>query len=287
MLLIADSGSTKCDWMLVDNNEQRTSFSTMGFNPFFHDKDLIVKELLESDLKSFADKVKFVFFFGAGCSSRELKATVERALSEVFHNAHIYVDHDLVAAAFATYDGRAAISCILGTGSNSCFFDGDIVSEEVPALAYILGDEGSGSYFGKKLLQLYLYKKLPQHLDSAFKKRYNNLSKNEIFENVYRKPHANVYLASFMRFVSDNKNDPFIRKIIFEGMQEFIKTHVMCFKYYNEVPVHFIGSVAFFCEDILREAANELGINVGNIIQRPIDGLVNYYLHYHKSKLLV
>ena len=286
MLLVADSGSTKCDWMLVDQNKNQQGFSTMGFNPFFHDRNLIAGEIKNSALFQFAEQVKFVFFFGAGCSSKEMKTIVERALEDVFPNAHVYVDHDLVASAFATYDGRPAISCILGTGSNSCFFDGDIVSEDVPALAYILGDEGSGSYYGKQILKLFLYKKLPKNLEEAFQERYK-IGKNEIFENVYRKPHANVYLASFMRFVSDHRDDPFIREMVYNGMKEFMRIHVMCFKYYKEVPVHFIGSVAFYFDDILKEAAAELGITVGNIIQRPIDGLVNYYLKFHGEKLLV
>ena len=286
MLLIADSGSTKCDWMLVDPQKNQQGFSTMGFNPFFHNQELITREINASELAQFSDKVKFVFFFGAGCSSKELKSIVEKALEDVFPKAHVYVDHDLVASAFATYDGRPAISCILGTGSNSCYFDGDIVSEEVPALAYILGDEGSGSYYGKQIVKLFLYKKLPQNLQESFQERYK-IGKNEIFENIYRKPNANVYLASFMRFVSDHREDPFVREMVYNGMKEFMKVHVMCFKYYKEVPVHFIGSVAFFFEYILSEAAAELGISVGNIIQRPIDGLVNYYIQFHGEKLLV
>ncbi len=286
MLLIADSGSTKCDWMLVNKNEEKTAFNTMGFNPFFHNEEIISSELRKSELNQFAAEVKFVFFFGAGCSSKEMKRIVERGLQAIFTKATIYVDHDLVASAFATYDGRPGISCIMGTGSNSSFFDGDILSEEIPALGYILGDEGSGSYYGKKILQLFLYKKLPKNLQEDFQHTYN-IGKNEIFENTYRKPNANVYLASFMKFVSDHRNDPFIKEMVHCGMKDFMQTHVMCFKYYKEVPVNFIGSVAFYFEDILREAAAELGITVGNVIQRPIDGLVTYYLKFHKDKLLV
>ncbi len=279
MILIADSGSTKCDWVLVDG-ETRRDFSTMGFNPFFHNEEIISKAIQENqELYAVRNEVKLVFLYSAGCSSRDLKLVVERALSICFPKANIYVDHDLVAAAFATYNGNPGISCILGTGSNSCYFDGDIVKEMVPALGYILGDEGSGSYYGKQVLSKYLYNQLPEPLHRDLKDKFG-LTKDIIFENVYMKPHANVYLASFMKVISDNKHLPFVQDMVYNGSVEFLRNHVCCFPNHQKYPVHFIGSIAFHFEDILRKAAESLGIKVGNIIQKPIYGLVDYHLKY-------
>ena len=281
MYLIADSGSTKCDWMLVDEQgKELESFTTMGFNPFFHDEQIIANAIRNNPgLVASAASVELVFLYSAGCSSRELKLVVERGLKEIFTRANIYVDHDLVAAAFATYNGKPGISCILGTGSNSCFFDGDNVSEEVPALGYILGDEGSGSYYGKKLLSEFLYNKLPRSISSILVNQYK-LTKKDIFEHVYMKPHANVYLASFMKIFSDHRDNPWVVETIASGSRLFLENHVQCFPNYRTVPVHFVGSIAYYFEDILRNVAGRMDIQTGNIIQKPIYGLVDYHIKY-------
>lgn len=278
MVLIVDSGSTKSDWVLVKRKKIAQSFKTMGFNPFFHDEATISKAILRNaDLNKLAGDIKQVFFYGAGCSSPELNLVVDRALQSVFPNALIHVDHDLMACAYATYDGRPAIACILGTGSNSIYIDADGSREEVPALAYILGDEGSGSYYGKKLLKAFLYKRLPEHLRAALQERYD-IDKDIIFENVYWKPHANVYLASFMKFISDHKEDPYFHRMVLEGMREFMETHVCCYPQYRNCVVHFIGSIGYFFECELRQVADELQITVGKIERKPIEGLVNYHV---------
>ena len=280
MYLIADSGSTKCDWMLVKDDNTTEAFSTMGFNPFFHNEEVIFKAIFENlALAKYANQVKLVFLYSAGCSSKELKQVVENGLHKVFGKANIYVDHDLVGAAFSTYNGTPGITCILGTGSNSCFFDGDNLTEEVPALGYILGDEGSGSYFGKRLLSDYLYKKLPQEINHLLQDELH-LTKKEIFENVYMKPHANVYLASFMKIISQYKELPYVKNIVAAGMNHFLVNHVCCFENYKKVPVHFIGSIAYYFEDILKAEAKKLDITVGNVIKKPIDGLVDYHQKY-------
>ena len=280
MYLIADSGSTKCDWMLLKDNKEIEAFSTMGFNPFFHNETVISTAIKDNtELTKYADEVKFIFLYSAGCSSKDLKLVVERGLKQVFTKANIYVDHDLVGAAYSTYSGQPGITCIIGTGSNSCFFDGQNVSEEVPALGYILGDEGSGSYFGKKLLSDYLYKKLPVEINSWLQDELK-LTKKEILENVYMKPHANVYLASFMKIYATFKENPYVKSTVAAGMNHFLMNHVCCFANYKSVPVHFIGSIAFHFEDILRDESKKLGIEVGNIIKKPIDGLVDYHLKY-------
>lgn len=286
MLLIADSGSTKCDWMLLQENEEAKSFSTMGFNPYFHNEAVISNAIRQNtEMLAFASKVSALFLYSAGCSSKELKLVVERALRSVFVNAEIYVDHDLVGAAFATWDESPAITGILGTGSNSCYFDGDIVKQANSGLGlgYILGDEGSGSYYGKILLRSYLNNKLP---DEIYHILYNDfkLDRNVIVENVYMKPHANVYLASFMKILSDNKQLEWVQNLINTGMKDFFNSHVTCYKNYKKVPVHFIGSIAHHFEENLRATGHEMGISVGTIIRKPIFGLVNYHMKNHFLK---
>jgi N-acetylglucosamine kinase-like BadF-type ATPase len=286
MLLIADSGSTKCDWMLIKENEETQSFNTMGFNPYFHNEAVISNAIRQnSELCEVASKVTNLFLYSAGCSSKELKLVVERALRSVFTNANIYVDHDLVGAAFATWDENPAITGILGTGSNSCYFDGDIVKQANSGLGlgYILGDEGSGSYYGKTLLRDYLHNKLPDEIYDILRNEYK-LNRDVIVENVYMKPHANVYLASFMKILSDNKKLEWVELLVNKGMEDFFMSHVTCYKNYQRVPVHFIGSIAHHFEDNLRNVANKMSIQVGTIIKKPIYGLVSYHMKNHFTK---
>jgi N-acetylglucosamine kinase-like BadF-type ATPase len=285
MLLIADSGSTKCDWALVEGDRIVMECSTMGFNPYFHSASFILSKLQEnSPLSEAAAQVTRVYFYGAGCSSQSLDKVVEEALSQFFSHASVVVDHDLLAAAYATWDGQPAISCILGTGSNSCFFDGDSLYEEVPALAYILGDEGSGSYYGKKLIAAWFYKRLPSHIHDRFKEQFD-LTMEDVVEHVYTRPHANVYLASFMKFFSQFREDPWVKEMILEGMKAFLDVHVCSFPNYRTVKTHFVGSVATYFEDRLREAAAELGVNVGQVIKKPIHGLVKFHLQRDRVRV--
>ena len=283
MLLIADSGSTKCDLVLVKDGKPFKRFSTMGFNPYFHNEAVISGTLRrQHTLYDHLKEIEHAFFYGAGCSTPELQQVVARALYSILPNSKVKVGHDLNAAAFSTYTGEPGIACILGTGSNSCFFDGKEVHEEVPALAYILGDEGSGSWYGKRLLADFLYKRLPEPMAQGLRDEFK-LDKNTIMDNVYMKPHANVYLASFMRFISTFKENDYVQQLIFEGNTSFLNTHVCCFKNYREVPTHFVGSVAYYFSDILHQAAAKLHVHVGTIEKKPINGLVHYHLEHEKE----
>jgi glucosamine kinase len=281
MILIADSGSTKCDWALIDEKGTRLGdFQTMGLNPYFHNENVIEVALrANKEFDAIATQVKQVYFYGAGSSTDEMCKIMHAGLARVLVNADILVDHDLVGSAMSTYDGRPCISCILGTGSNSCFFDGKEVSEEIPSLAYILGDEASGSYFGKILLQEYFYKKLPLDLKEAFEDRFAP-TKEEIISRVYREPNANVYLASFMKFIGEHRDHPHVKEWVKRGMIHFINIHVKCYANWAEVPVHFVGSIGHYFEDCLQEAAKETGIHLGRIIRKPIDGLVEYHVKF-------
>ncbi|MEZ4798466.1 MAG: ATPase [Flavobacteriales bacterium] len=281
MILIADSGSTKCDWALIDEKGTRLgNFQTMGLNPYFHNETIIENAIkANNDLYASRDSVTQIYFYGAGSSTVEMCTIMKGGLEKVFTKADIVVDHDLVGSAMSTYDGEPCIACILGTGSNSCFFDGKEVYEEVPSLAYILGDEASGSYFGKILLQEYFYKKLPADLKAAFEERFAP-TKEEIISRVYREPNANVYLASFMKFIGEHHEHPHVKEWVTKGMIHFIEIHVKCFANYKDVPVHFVGSIGHYFFDCLQKAAEATGIRLGNIVRKPIDGLVEYHVKF-------
>lgn len=277
MILVADSGSTKCDWKLIKRKEVVVSATTMGLNPFFHDEGIIA-EAIAGDimLKKYASNVSEVHFYGAGCSSSDRNQIVESGLRRVFVNAKIHVDHDVMGAAIAACQGKPGIACILGTGSNACYFDGKNVHQEIPSLGYILGDEASGSWFGKKLLRDYLYKEpIPNDLRDELESL--GYEKNAILNRIYREPHANVYLASLVKVLANYRETDYVRQMIAEGMRTFLKRHVCCFSNFKDVPVCFVGSIAFHFQDILKGEAEKLDILVGNIIKQPIDGLVEFH----------
>ncbi|MBI1286000.1 MAG: hypothetical protein GC178_00300 [Flavobacteriales bacterium] len=280
MILIADSGSTKCDWKLMDGNREVGAVSTMGFNPYFHSEAIITTTVrAQGMLYKYADQVTELYIYSAGCSSPELNRIVENALRSVFRKANIHVDHDVLGAALAACQGEPGIACILGTGSNSCYYDGSGIYEEIPSLAYILGDEGSGSWYGKQLLRDYLYKEpIPEGLRQELIDQGHD--KTSILENIYMQPHANVYLASFMKTISKFKETEYVQQMIHDGMHAFLLRHVCCFKNHKEVKTNFVGSIAYYFQDILKEEADKLGITVGNVIKKPIDGLVDYHLKH-------
>lgn len=282
MVLIAESGSTKCDWLLYSlEGEDLKSFKSMGFNPYFHDAELVQNKLSSTEeVVEIQEQVSHVFFFGAGCSSPELNARIEEGLSGVFTSAHIEVDHDLSAAAYATYNGSPGISCIIGTGSNSCYFDGQSIRKEVPSLAYILGDEASGSFFGKKLLAAYFYRQLSAEMENAFREEYPWMDKDQLVERVYRSNAANVFLASFMPFVVRFKGDPLVSDWVKEGFHLFLKNQVVCYPEHREVPIHFVGSIAHYLREELQESLQAKGMSLGNIVQKPARRLANYVFEH-------
>ncbi|MEY2970519.1 MAG: hypothetical protein RLZZ599_892 [Bacteroidota bacterium] len=283
MILIAESGSTKSDWVALNaDGSEHVRFSTMGFNPYFHTAPFIQEELeSNSVIAEIKTRVDYVYFYGAGSSSESLKDIIKDGLTRVMPTAHILVDHDLLASAYSTYTGVPAITCILGTGSNSCYFDGTSVSEVVPALAYILGDEGSASYIGKRLVADFLYKKLPAEMAEDFYNTYG-LDKDEIITSVYNKPNANVYLASFSRFAGKHMENPYVKEIVREGFAKFADIHIACFEQCREVPIHFVGSVGAIFHEILEDVLAERGFTMGQIMRKPVDGLIKYHIEYLK-----
>lgn len=277
MILIADSGSTKSDWAAKSKNET-VKDSTVGINPYFHDEKFIFSAIRNNQaLYSISSQIEAVYFYGAGCSSEKLNSTVLRGLQKVFTQAKIHVDHDLTTCSSVSYQGDFGITCIIGTGSNSCFYDGTNIFENIPAIGYILGDDGSGAYFGKKLLADILYNKLPENIHFSLQNDLG-LDKEKIISNVYMKPSANVYLASFMPFIFSHFDDKYISNMILEGFKSFIDTHVRCYQDYTKYKVHFIKSIACLFHKEFDLACQYYNFTLGQLIKKPIDGLTDYHM---------
>ena len=277
MILVADSGSSKTDWMAYDPIEPLT-FSTQGINPYFVNAFDIVKILTKhKELSAHAPAIKEVYFFGAGCSSPDKHEIISNGLSTFFANAFISVDHDLIGSAYATCGDKKGLACILGTGSNISYYDGVDVHDGRHGLGYVLGDEGSGSFFGRKILVSYLYGNMPADLAEIFGKTYT-ADKETVIQNIYQKPFPNSYLASFSRFMINHKSHPFIQKVLRDGFQEFIDTNIKDYKAYKTLDCNFVGSIAYYYQDELRAACAENGIKIGKILQKPIEGIYEYII---------
>lgn len=277
MILLADGGSTKCDWILLDDvGEIVFKTRTEGLNPAVFEKSLLEERVRKNDkLSSYRDKIDTVHFYGAGCGTTKPTVMLKKIFEDFFIGAEIVVKEDMVAAVYAATT-EPGIICILGTGSNSCYFDGEDIHMSVDSLGYILMDEASGNHFGKKLIRDYYYKRMPPEIASEFEKRFD-LSSDSIKENLYKRENPNTYLASFAEFIFTSERNGYFYKIITEGIQEFIETRVLCFPESQHVPIHFIGSIAHFSEDIIRAAVWPYHLKVGNIVRRPIDGIIDYY----------
>ncbi|MFH1159667.1 MAG: hypothetical protein V1733_01800 [bacterium] len=278
MILIADSGSTKTFWALVVEGIEKKIIQTQGLNPYFTSPGQI-KEILHEELvhNLVCDEITDIFFYGAGCSTENNNNLVGEQLRKFFRKAGINVFHDILGAARALFGNRDGIACILGTGCNSCFYNGTEVFSEIPSLGYLFGDEGAGSSLGKKLLAKYLKKELPEELKTAFDQAYR-FRLEDILNSLYNKPFPNRYLASFSPFIHAHINHPVIHDLVYFSFVEFFETHVTKYAHYASHPTGFIGSIAFYYQDILREAAASESITVSKILQSPVQGLIEYHL---------
>ncbi|WP_415325480.1 BadF/BadG/BcrA/BcrD ATPase family protein [Chryseobacterium sp. MMS23-Vi53] len=281
MVAIVDSGSTKTDWVILDDFKKVfLKTETIGFNPNFISKELIVPEIEKNtSLVSVKNSITKIFFYGSGCGVQENCDTIIEELSKVFFNAEITVREDLMAAAYAAYRGKPAIVCILGTGSNSCYFDGKDLKIKLPSLGFLMGDEGSGSAIGKQLVRRFFMQKLPQDLREDFDKTYN-LTIDAALKNMYHMTRPNAFLADFNRFVVERKSHPYLQKMVHDEMLNFFDYQVLPYEESKDAEINFIGSIAYYYEDILRSAAADLNLNVGQIVQKPIESLVNYHIQY-------
>ncbi len=278
MILIADCGSTKIDWCLLNGKKKVAQIFTTGMNALLMTEEemaeCIMTELMPS-LQGY--EVTEIYYYGAGIISDKIKNQVVNALKRNMPNVtKIEVDSDLLAAARALCQHEPGIACILGTGSNSCYYDGEKVVDNVSPLGYILGDEGSGAVLGKLLVGDVLKKQLPEHLCEKFLKEYN-LDRNTIIERVYRKPAANRFLAQFAPFLEHNINEPSIRAIVMRSFTDFFVRNVASYPNYKELPCNFVGSIALLQKEVLTEAASKLGITIGTIIQAPMEGLIKFH----------
>ncbi|MFP5078997.1 N-acetylglucosamine kinase [Pedobacter sp. JCM 36344] len=277
MILVADSGSSKTDWMGY-SPEGNITFSTQGINPYFLNANDILKIFSKKkEFAAFADDVKEIYFFGAGCSSPDKIEVISNGISSYFTKAYISVEHDLIGSAYATCGDKPGLTCILGTGSNISYYDGKEVHNGSHGLGYILGDEGSGTHFGRKLITSYLYNEMPADLSFDFKEMFG-IDKESVITNVYLNAAPNIFLASVSRFMADRTSHLFILNILKEGFQEFIDTNIKDYPNYKELNCHFVGSIAFFYQDILKEVCKKNQVTIGKILQKPIEGIYNYIL---------
>ncbi|QDP85730.1 ATPase [Chryseobacterium sp. SNU WT5] len=281
MIAIIDGGSTKCDWVILDNSgNPHLKTTTLGFNPNIINTDFIKQEIDKNEelyfLKSHIEKL---FFYGSGCGTAANAKKIEHEFVQTFPQAEIYIKEDMTAAAYAAYNGKPGMVCILGTGSNSCFFDGEKIRIDLPSLGFLIGDEGSGSALGKHLLRRFFMKKLPVDLEREFISKYN-LTIEEAIKNMYHNPRANAYLGEYNRFISERKNHPYFQNMVFDEMKNFLDYQVLPYPEAHEVEINFIGYIAYIYEDILRAAAAELNLKIGKVVQKPIESLVDYHKKY-------
>ncbi|SNR62602.1 N-acetylglucosamine kinase [Lutibacter flavus] len=283
MILIADGGSTKADWILLDKSgEQLLKTRTGGLNPAVSSEDLMLKRIQENeDLSKYKDKITNVYFYGAGCGTEKPTLLLKSVFESFFINALVEVKEDTYAATYAVTT-EPGIVCILGTGSNSSYFDGTDVINGVPSLGFILMDEASGNYFGKRLIRDYYYKRMPKKSAKKFETQFD-LEADTIKRNIYKENNPNTYLANFAEFIFRNERNSYSDKVLEKGINVFFKTRILTYKEVKTVPVHFVGSIAFFAKDIIEKVAKKYNVQLGKIVRRPIDGLIEY--HREKLKL--
>ena len=280
MKLLVDSGSTKADWIAIDE-EGKVLFTTqtLGLNPEVLEKDEIINRLEDKfDISHNRDKVKNLFFYGAGCGTDRMKDYLAEIFQNYFPNAIVAVYEDTYAAVYATTPkDEQAIVCILGTGSNCSFFDGQVLHQKVQSLGYIVMDDGSGNHFGRLLIRGYFFNKMPKELAAELQEEYN-LDADYVKANLYKEANPNAYLATFAKFIIKHKEHPYCKKIIYKELKKFVKNYIMQYENYQSVPVHFVGSIAFYLKEELEEILSKYDIKIGNVLRRPIDGLIAYHI---------
>ncbi|MCK5206404.1 MAG: N-acetylglucosamine kinase, partial [Cyclobacteriaceae bacterium] len=277
MILIADSGSTKTDWRLMDGSHEISQIKTKGFNPYYQEMDEMIQEI-ESALMPALDSfpISTIFFYGAGCSTIERQKKISNALAPYFKETEIIVQSDLIGAARALSGNQPGIVCILGTGSGSCQYDGINIIKNIPSLGFVLGDEGSGAWLGKKMVTDYLRGHMPKKCIETINQKLH-IDKEIILEHVNHKPMPSRYLAGFAKFISENIDQTYFYQLMFDSFTSFAKNYIIRYSNYTELKCHFVGSVAFHNQEILEHVAKYTGFRIGNIIKSPIDGLTLYH----------
>jgi N-acetylglucosamine kinase-like BadF-type ATPase len=280
MKLLVDGGSTKADWIAIDENGKVLfTTQTLGLNPEVLDKEEVIARLEDKfDISHNRTIAKNLYFYGAGCGTDRMKNYLAEVFQEYFPNATVAVYEDTYAAVYATTPkDEEAIVCILGTGSNCSYFDGKILHQKVQSLGYIAMDDGSGNRFGRHLIRGYYFNKMPKELAVEFEEEYN-LDPDYIKANLYKEANPNAYLATFAKFIIKHKEKEYCKKIIYKELNKFVKNYIMQYENCKTVPVHFVGSIAFYLKDELTEILSKYDIKIGNVLRRPIDGLIAYHV---------
>jgi N-acetylglucosamine kinase-like BadF-type ATPase len=274
--LIADSGATKTEWCLAGEGKNK-KIITQGISPYFLNSEQI-QELLQKELRSKIknEPINEVHYYGTGCANPNNVKMIQNSILKVFPKSKVNVTHDLMAAARALCGNKKGIACILGTGSNSCLYDGKKIVKNSPGLGYVLGDEGSGAYLGKKVLQHYLYAEFDSGLMARFDATYVTTAV-EILENVYKKPMPSRYLSGFAKFLADNRGHETIEKIIEEGLNDFFVAHICRYNEAAVLPINFTGGVAFGFQDVLLHLCQRHELKLGKILKSPMEGLIEYH----------
>jgi glucosamine kinase len=276
MLLVADGGSSKTDWILQNLDKSTQKISTVGFNPVFNTEKDIVRNLQQiKEFSGLESQISEIYFFGADCTNPDRREIVSNALSQKFENAFINVETDSLGSAIATCKDKPGFSCILGTESNISFYDGKQNYPSKLGLGYILGEEGSGTYFGKVLITDFLYQRTPKDISEVFADTFK-INKEILIKNLYQKSHPNFYLASFATFMSDHLAHPYIDNLINKGLQDFIKTHVLIYPNFREYYCHFVGSIAFYFKETLQKVCLLNEVNCGLILEKHIEELFEW-----------
>ena len=274
--LIADSGATKAEWCLIDGSRKKLLY-TQGISPYFLNTEQI-RSLLLKELCPFLKKsaIDVVYYYGTGCANPGNARIIKKALQQTFTGSEVQVTHDLMAAARSLCGDDKGIACILGTGSNSCYYNGKKIIRNSPGLGYILGDEGSGAYLGKKVLQYYLYKTFDDDLKQKFDAKYDT-DTVQILESVYKKPLPNRYLAGFTIFLAENRGHYMVENIIEDGLNDFFFNHLTKYKETSSLPVSFVGGVAYGFKDVLEQLCLAYEMQLGKVLKNPMEGLIDYH----------
>ena len=278
MILIADGGSTKADWIALNTNKEEVfRVRTLGLNPAIVPQEELSNRIVNMfQLMHIKEEVTEIHFYGAGCGTPKPIEILKSILESIFVNAKVFIAEDMLAAVYAASGKEPALVCILGTGSNSCYYNGEQMEMMTASLGYILMDEASGNYFGKKLIVDYFYHKMPKKIADKFRNEFD-LDIDHIKKNLYRAPNPNMYLATFAKFMFEFKEEKYIKKIIKKGFQEFYKYRILPYNKTAETPIYFIGSIAYYFRDILEKVAQKNNLVITDVIQRPIDNLLTYH----------
>lgn len=277
MKLIADCGSTKADWVIQNGEDIVLKFETEGFNPNYTNKEYISSIILNHiSYKPYIQDITKIYFYGTGCGNIDNCNLITDVMKSIFVNANIHVTHDMMAACHALFGDNDGIACILGTGSNSSYYDGKNIVDRAVSLGYIIGDEGSGGHIGKQLLHDFCYKTMPDELSEKFEKEYD-IDIVTIIDNIYHKSQASRYLASFAKFAYENSGHTYIKNICSMSFDEFIKYFILRYENSKDVNLGFVGSVAYYFQDLLKECLEKHELKLHNMIKSPIDGLIKYH----------